>query len=452
MFGLLVMLVLCSALSIHRYSINLSVENIFNEYSTVISHNNVNASSTSKVSPPSFSSTATITWVDHDPVEIDIGKIQIFHPQIENIRLLAERHSGSTYLTRYLQACFPKHPVKDFLVRGKHWFQPTPETIVEATQTLEREALAAVTTSNKFDSNQRTWRGIAAEPEPRQAFQTSLVLLVVRDPYQWMEAMRLRPWHWPNHLRIEAKNETTVATMKYKPNKRRGRQLQHRRTTGIGDDTVRGDIDLPATTRQGGRLPAKVQIQKSFVDHFPLDWDEFVHRPMYLLDEDSSWQGRDAVCQKGYLLGTVSPCVQNHSYVPPTLQHIPRSFLRNLPLGVNDVVYELNRTGVPFAHPLELRSAKLQNGLNLPNHWDLGGFALLRYEDLLNGMDNGTILAGLVEDLARALGTTGSNSTCPEHTVLPKVPYTLNPNYTQWINEYADWKVEGRLGYSRQSP
>ena len=140
--------------------------------------------------------------------------LHIFHDKIDNIRLLGERHSGTTYLTRYLQACFPHNLVNDFLVRKKHWFQPSPQEIVAAVQSVDPDVLEEATEFHRFEKGHRSWRNISEELNPKGIFQTSLVLYVVRDVYQWMEAMRQGPWHWPNHLHIAPKNDSTTATMK----------------------------------------------------------------------------------------------------------------------------------------------------------------------------------------------------------------------------------------------
>ena len=67
---------------------------------------------------------------------------EALHPfpnsRIDNVRILGERHSGTTYLTRYLQTCFSDHQVMDLLVRTKHWFQPSPDEIVKAASVVDK--------------------------------------------------------------------------------------------------------------------------------------------------------------------------------------------------------------------------------------------------------------------------------------------------------------------------
>lgn len=379
---------------------------------------------------------------------------------IDTIRLLGERHSGTTYLTKYLEKCFPQHNVIDYLVRKKHWFQPSPEEILRATQTVDAERLAEATNFERFVPDYKSWWEIARHSVPKRMFQTSLVLLVVRDPYQWMEAMRLRPWHWPNHLRIVPKNETTIATMNYNPDKKEGtrRRRLHQQREGQKSELQRnGDIARAPPARGekfGGILPAGMSIQKSFVDHEVLDWNDFIRAPMRLEDGDGDGESATVakafgtICQKGFPKGTISPCLHAHSYVPPNVSHIPRSFLRNLPLAVNDPVYELKHDTRPFEHPLALRTAKLKNLLNLVQAWDVGGIVVIKYEDVLGGVsdNNSTNLNALVQQIAHVLDT---ESQCPPHRSMSKTPYVLPEEFARWIGDHADWEIEGRLGYSR---
>ena len=85
-------------------------------------------------------------------------------PPISEIHILGERNSGTKFVTAELQQCFPRGPNlrvhRDF-VREKHWFQP-----------------------------------INADDDHRHR----LIVVVVRDPVEWMAAMRQSPYHSPAHV------------------------------------------------------------------------------------------------------------------------------------------------------------------------------------------------------------------------------------------------------------
>jgi len=56
---------------------------------------------------------------------------RIYQDKIDSIRVLGERHSGTSFMTRYLQSCFPNTSVNEYFVNAKHWFQPSPEYVMD---------------------------------------------------------------------------------------------------------------------------------------------------------------------------------------------------------------------------------------------------------------------------------------------------------------------------------
>jgi hypothetical protein len=361
--------------------------------------------------------------------------------KIGNIRILGERHSGTTYLTRYLQQCFSERQIMDLMVRTKHWFQPSPGAIIKAASIAGKEGLADSTDFIRPVPGQLSWWDMAHEPTARQTFSNSFVIYLVRDPYQWIEAMRRKPWHWPNHLRILPRNQSEVAAMKYDAEQQTGKL---RRTQQTGADYPKQQtIPTDDLAPEG-----PVRIQKSYIEYETLDWTLFVQAPLRLTHEDVAAAGSVKICSKGFPKGTLSPCLQNISYVPPLVSHIPRSFLRNLPFDVNHVVYELQSDGEAFNNPLALRAAKIRNILGLAEVWDLGGFVVVRYEDLLDANDNGAMLTTLVTELEKMLDV---SSHCQPHRNATKSPYSLPNEFVEWIGQHAQWETEGYLGYTRKA-
>ena len=99
-----------------------------------------------------------------------------------------------------LAKCFPGLDVSDFLVRYKHWFQPTPEYVTSMTEKHLKN------NDNLNDSKICTrfvniWPQLASLENPKQsAFARTLVIVMFRNVYDWLEAMRLGPHHWSNHF------------------------------------------------------------------------------------------------------------------------------------------------------------------------------------------------------------------------------------------------------------
>ncbi len=104
--------------------------------------------------------------------------IHVLRPKtpIRSIIILGERHSGTTFFTKYLQDCFPKINVGDTFVNNKHWMQHDPEYLLrsvydESTPFLWKEIVQH--------------SDILSEPISNSYFQNSLVLVLIRNPYDW---------------------------------------------------------------------------------------------------------------------------------------------------------------------------------------------------------------------------------------------------------------------------
>ena len=342
---------------------------------------------------------------------------------IHKIRILGERHSGTSFFTKFLQKCFNETSssssagieIDDTLVNGKHWFQPSPRYVQNIAKVYGKNKLDPTLIPNHHGTS--TWWDIAQNPV--EIFEDSLVLILVRDPFQWMEAMRRGPHHWPNHYSIWllSKNGTSTDSQKYNPN-RRSRFLQR-----------------ASSNQEGPRT-----IQKTLFNHSSLPWQEFVKRPMHIQegknDNPNEYNNADSdpLCQKGI---PVSPCEKMLRYRPPSITAVPKSFVSHLAWSINQPVYELRPDKNPFQHPLDMRAAKIRNWLDLPAQWNLGGFGVIRYETLLSN------LPAVLEEIGRAVR---QKPQC-EQIKYTKEPYSIPKEFEHWINDHADWQQEGRLGY-----
>ena len=343
------------------------------------------------------------------------------HGNIDKISIVGERHSGTTFLTRYLKACFPSHSVNDHFVVGKHWFQPDPQYVVKATKRYGKDGLSP--TAIMDDDFAKSWWEIGNSKDipARNQFNDTLVVAIFRNPYDWIEGMRRKPHHWPNHVDLMPREKSTLAELNYTRQKEIGKRRTRSRRLKI--------------------------IQKSFVKADILDWYEFVTKPMYLVSHPETDTGD--LCQKGFEFGTVSPC--EAFYTPPQLKHIPRSFLKNLPYEADEAVYEFfnpidnnnNKKSRPFHNPLELRTAKITNVLGLPKNWNLGAFGVIQYENILGS----NITTHLVSEIEAILKTT---SKCPKLETFHKKPYDMPSKFRKWITDHSDWEIESRIHYFPQ--
>jgi hypothetical protein len=268
---------------------------------------------------------------------------------IRVVHILGERHSGTKFITRELQNCFPKSSKRikvhrDFVV-SKHFFQPIRRL--------------------------------------QESYRQSLVVVIVRNPAEWMEAMRAFPYSAPDHLHI---------------------------------DPVTGN-----TT--------------------PLPWKEFVSRPwtMNVTTPEERQPNAKGNCAQLFEPDQVVPC----TYSERIKNSLPVDKWRGLlPF------YELRRdgSGQPFDHLLQLRAAKHVHWiLQLPMLMKIGGFLVVRYEDLLT---RGTQF--LVDQVASITGyhEIGDGKCQPSPPQPERIGKRSVPaDFRQWINENVDVETERLLGY-----
>jgi len=310
------------------------------------------------------------------------------------IHILGERHCGTKFVTSELQSCFQKNrnmkksmyqlqlKVHRDLVRSKHFFQPVYH------------------------------EGVG---HPR-----SIVVALFRDPYDWIAAMREKPYHAPDHVL---------------------------RFGGGG-----GDNDNNNVTADGG-------VDEDNI--VPLPWRDFVSKPW---TTGRSKQDMELVRQNRALTLSM-PCYNKFDFVEvvpclPDLERlkarIPESRWRGFV-----PVYELLRdgSGKPFDDLLQLRSAKIVNFLlELPMLYGnadprsgesrLGGYAAARYEDLVR---NGTRF--LLEQIATMMGMQGLPDGCNPSPGGKDDKYLrrrhIPDDFRQWIDLHLDRDVERLLGYGQ---
>ena len=300
------------------------------------------------------------------------------------IHVIGERNSGTKWLVKEMQQCFPRHLFRvkarrDF-VRSKHFFQPILST---------------------------------------RDFSHSIVVSLFRNPVEWVAAMREAPYHSPNHLK--------------------GFSINNTRGGGGGESNV-----------------------------IPMEWDTFVQKTWATkrtqfdlqlirqnrIHETTIMNGSD-VCYQGFALDEVVPCrfnattdnnINNNNNNASSLllyHQIPPERLRGY-----EPVYELRRdhTGRPFANILQLRRDKIVNfALEIPLFMQIGGFAAVRYEDLLL---HGT--RDILEKVARMVGMDELPTTCKPTRAQPDrlVGRRVIPNdFRAYVEEHVDAATERLLGY-----
>jgi len=279
------------------------------------------------------------------------GKIQPPQP-VEQLILVGERHSGTDWITDYLTACFQDDiNVTNTYVRGQYWFQD---------------------------------EGLSRIPE-----NSGVVVAMFRDPYDWVEAMRVEPHHAHDHFAWPEGN--------IRNHREDGRSLGWRDFVSKPWTGQRGPGDRKVTHSPGGR--------------------------------------ENVTCWEHYKFDEIVPCSEEDS---PGVN------------GLGTYHYELQHDGSGRAYSsiIDLRRDKIKNLLSLKDFAGTKAFFPYRYEDL---KFNGT--ANLLRDIEESTGRQAKceSTLGNERRRLEQRPITkyreLPDEYIKWMSRYVDWDVENQIGY-----
>jgi hypothetical protein len=134
--------------------------------------------------------------------------------------------------------------------------------------------------------------------------------------------------------------------------------------------------------------------------------------------------------------------MDNYTYVdaaPCTIEDSP--FVK----GLGQYKYEYQHDGSErgFSSIIDLRRDKIENILSVADFRGTRAFFPFRYEDL---DANGT--SSLLRSVEEATGLTAKCNATMGKAI---TTYNALPNdYIRWMNEYVDWDMESRIGYSKR--
>jgi hypothetical protein len=262
--------------------------------------------------------------------------------------------------------------------------------LVQELQRCFRRDVTGVKAHRDFIRGKHFFQPILQNNHNETTFQQSIVISVFRDPVEWTAAMREMPYHSPRHLH--------------------------------GFDSH-------------GKI-------------VPLPWKDFVETAWTTqrssLDLQLIRENRIAetslgdICSQSFAMYEVVPCLYDNAN---STHVIPQDRLRGF-----EPIYELRRdhTGRPFPSILDLRREKIVNfALEIPLLFNLGGYAAVRYEDMVM---NGTRY--IMEQVARMIGMNslpeGCNPSLPQPNRIGRrhIPH----DFRAYVKEHIDQQVERLLG------
>ncbi len=221
---------------------------------------------------------------------------------------------------------------------------------------------------------------------------SAVVVSVFRDPYTWVEAMRIEPLHAHDHLKWIPVDDHT--------------NIDRSRTMGWRDFVTQPWIGQRGIT------------------------DRITGRTNRGMDR--------AICMDSYSYRDAAPCSRNDS---PTVE------------GLGEYKYEYQRDGSErgYSSIVDLRREKVLNHLSVADFIGTKAFIPMRYEDM---DDDG--MRALITSLEEATGSKARcNATvvmAPNPLAQRKIPVLreLPGDYIMWMDRFVDWEVESRIGYSRR--
>jgi hypothetical protein len=235
---------------------------------------------------------------------------------------------------------------------------------------------------------------------------SAVVVAMFRDPYDWVEAMRIEPLHAHDHLRW----------------------------TTLDDDKDGGDGDGDGTTTTKGEEARS------------MTWKDFVTQPWIgQRGTNDRYTGRTnrgmnaARCMDSYTYYDAAPCSQNDTAVVDGL-------------GEYKYEYRRDKSERGYGSIIDLRREKILNHLSVADFVGTRAFVPFRFEDASD--DGGMLL--LVKSIE---GATGLKAKCdatagmaPNLLAQRKVTELeeLPADYIEWMDRFVDWEVESRIGYSRR--
>lgn len=276
------------------------------------------------------------------------GRLNKDVTEIRHVHIVGERHSGTKFLTKELQTCFPRKTRFTFrvhrdFIRSKHFFQPILD----------------------------------------QDLASSIIIVVVRNPVDWVAAMNEKPYHSPFH--VKGFNGTQV---------------------------------------------------------IPMDWNDFVSQP-WTMPRLPGWEARtiesdDTVCQEYFRHHEVIPCEYNQSS-GLIAESIYRGFSPLYEL-------QRDGSGRPFSSIIDLRTEKLVNFvLEIPLLTNIGGFLVVRYEDILR--KGTTFVLEKIQQMLKLPNEamTRCRPTPPQPDLLKA--RQVDDEFRKYVLDHIDPKVEKLLDY-----
>jgi hypothetical protein len=357
---------------------------------------------------------STTTTIPAGGTSVTAEKIRII--------LLGERHSGTNWITDHLKECFQGKVVADVV--------PAVATALgDNTTANTTTTTVTVTVTNEYTRYKHWYQ----EDTIPQTNNTIIVVIVLfRDPIDWIEAMRYEPHHAHDHIQFHEKQQQQQQQQKQ----------QH---------------------------PSNIYWRNIAS---PLSWKEFVTRPWIgkrgpkdiLIRQQldaaaaaTALQNNNQSSNNSLLLMDDIQCIDNYQYVDATPCSV-EDVTTIKGLGEYKYEYYPDKSERGYSSILQLRALKIRNHLSIINFTSVNTYLSYQFEKLkINGTQ---ILINDIQDatglVANCIPIYGKNSSSSrkqqqQRRQLGRKKVTemreLSIEYIKYMNRNVNWDVERLIGY-----
>ena len=294
------------------------------------------------------------------------------------IILLGERHSGTNWITDHLKDCFQgKAPLEG---------NTTTTTTTAANNNAATATAVTVTVTNEYTRYKHWYQ---EDTIPRNNNTIIVVIVLFRDPIDWIEAMRYEPHHAHDHIHFFHEEYNNIQQ------RRQQRQQRNRKLRKHPSNVYWRNIAKPLSWKEfvtrpwmGQRGPKDMLIRQQ------IDAAAAAAAAAALQNNDNNQSSSSSSLS---LMNDIQ-CMDNYQYVDATPCSIEDVTLVK---GLGEYKYEYypDKSERGYSSILQLRSSKIRNHLSIRNFTSVNAYLPYQFEGL---KINGTM--SLINEVQTATG------------------------------------------------
>ena len=301
------------------------------------------------------------------------------------IILLGERHSGTNWITDHLKECFQGKAPAAAAAALEGNTTTTTTTAAAANNNAATATAVTVTVTNEYTRYKHWYQ---EDTIPRNNNTIIVVIVLFRDPIDWIEAMRYEPHHAHDHIQFFHEEYNNIQ-------QRRQRQQRNRKLRKHPSNVYWRNIAKPLSWKEfvtrpwmGQRGPKDMLIRQQ------IDAAAAAAAAAALQNNDNNQSSSSSSLS---LMNDIQ-CMDNYQYVDATPCSIEDVTVVK---GLGEYKYEYypDKSERGYSSILQLRSSKIRNHLSVHNFTAVDTYLYYQFEGL---KINGTM--SLINEVQTATG------------------------------------------------